>query len=186
MKELALQLGTSTNGLLQLLGVGLVLQLALVLIVIAAKKKPLLGSLMTVFALLEVAAAALFLCWGFDVPAESESDPKMVPAIWSIALMICCAFQMWRLWTSTDVKPVTFGHVNKVFYVLVIVAAAIWLFPYLGFFICTGAMILLMMLLLGERKIVLLVSLPVGWMILTYVIFNKLLLLGLPIGSLFQ
>ena len=41
-----------------------------------------------------------------------------------------------------------------------------------------------MMFLLRERKVAVLVGVPVGWVLFTYFVFAKLLYITLPIGSL--
>jgi hypothetical protein len=72
-----------------------------------------------------------------------------------------------------------------VFIVFAVVCAAIMSFKTLGFFVSTGAMLAVLMLVLGERRLVLIASMSAGWMLFTWLVFNKLLLLGLPVGTLF-
>ena len=46
-------------------------------------------------------------------------------------------------------------------------------------------MIALLLLLLGERRIGFILSLSGGWALFSYLVFFRLLLMGLPTGTLF-
>jgi hypothetical protein len=46
-------------------------------------------------------------------------------------------------------------------------------------------MLVVLMLVLGERRFLLIAGMSAGWMLFTWLVFNKLLLLGLPVGTLF-
>ena len=46
-------------------------------------------------------------------------------------------------------------------------------------------MLAVLMLVLGERRFLLIAGMSAGWMLFTWLVFNKLLLLGLPVGTLF-
>ena len=54
----------------------------------------------------------------------------------------------------------------------------------MGFFLSTGLMLLILMLLFGEHRVSLIAGTILCWEVFTYVVFNKVLLLGLPMGTL--
>lgn len=93
---------------------------------------------------------------------------------------------LFRTWRAPAVKAVGYGRIDKVFLAFAIVAAAISQFNTLGFFVCTATMLVLLMLLLGERRILLILGTAACWVLFTWFVFNKVLLLGLPAGTLFN
>ena len=61
---------------------------------------------------------------------------------------------------------------------------SVFLFEYIGYYLSSALLLILMMFLLRERKVAVLVGVPVGWVLFTYFVFAKLLYITLPIGSL--
>ena len=54
-----------------------------------------------------------------------------------------------------------------------------------GYYISTGVMLLLLSLLLGERRPVVSLSLAGGWILFSWAVFSRLLNLNLPEGIFF-
>ena len=154
-------------------------------IIISAGKREKLDALLMAFFFIELSAAFILLSFGFE-EAETDSNPQLAPLLWGCSLFVCSALQFLRIWRKKDYKAVTYGNVGKVAAVVAVVAVTIALFNLLGFFISTGAMLIALMLLMGERRPVLMGTTVTVWMLSTWAIFNKLLLLGLPTGSLFR
>ena len=105
--------------------------------------------------------------------------------LWGIPLLLVSVLQLIRVWRAPSIKAPKHGRLDKVFIVFVVVCAAIMSFKTLGFFVSTGAMLAVLMLVLGERRFLLIAGMSAGWMLFTWLVFNKLLLLGLPVGTLF-
>lgn len=184
IQDLAVYLGTRDGALI------LCVAAALLLLVMGSAicwtgKKDRLDSLLTAFLIMELSAAFILLSFGFEGLAETDSDPQLVPLLWGSLLFFCSALQFVRIWIKKDYKPVQYGHVGKVAAVIAVVAAALLVFNWLGFFVSTGLMLTALMLLMGERRKVLIAVTSIVWMAATWAIFNKLLLLGLPVGALF-
>lgn len=184
IQELARWLGGADGALILCLAAGLLMAF-MGQVALAMKKRDRIDSLLMAFFLMELSAAFIFLTFGFD-DSEAESSPRLVPLLWGGALLVCSTMQFFRIWTKKNYKPVAYGHLGKVALVVAVVAAAIACFNLLGFFISTGAMLVALMFLMGERRPLLMGGTAIIWMVATWAIFNKLLLLGLPIGSLFN
>lgn len=73
----------------------------------------------------------------------------------------------------------------QVIIVAVGVFVSVYLFNFIGYYISTSLFMIGLMLLMGERRVWLLIVLPVCWCIFCYAIFVKVLFISLPVGSLF-
>ena len=68
----------------------------------------------------------------------------------------------------------------------VAVFASVFLFDYIGYYLSSALFLVLMMWLMKERKVLRLVLTPVFWCLFTWLVFDKLLFIKLPVGQLFQ
>ncbi len=185
IQEAALYLGKPAGALILCIACGLTAAFA-ARVSAAMGKSDRLDSLLAAFLIIEFSAAFILLSFGFEGAAEAESDPRLVPLLWGGSLFVCSALQFIKIWNQKDYQPVKYGRLGKVALTVAVVFAAIALFDRLGFFICTGAMITALMLLMGERRVPLMAGTVCVWIAVTWLVFNKLLLLGLPVGSLFK
>ena len=184
MEELASSLN-NIKGLATIIGMGAFLLVLALCVFAACGKKDRLGPLAMAFVMMEVAAAFLFLTQGIEDNEFMESSPRLMPLLWGIPLLLVSVLQLIRVWRAPSIKAPKHGRLDKVFIVFVVVCAAIMSFKTLGFFVSTGAMLAVLMLVLGERRFLLIAGMSAGWMLFTWLVFNKLLLLGLPVGTLF-
>lgn len=176
---------SSSNGAIVLV-IGTLLVLAFTgRVCIRTGKKDRVDSLLMAFFFIELSVIFILLSFGFEEATEVESNPQLVPLIWGCSLLICAIMQFIKIWGKKDYKPVTYGRLGSVAAVVGVVALTVLLFNTLGFFVSTGAMLLALMYLMGERRLVLMCGTAAVWMFATWAIFNKLLLLGLPMGKLF-
>lgn len=185
IQEAALYLGKPAGALILCIVCGLTAAFA-ARVSAAMGKADRLDSLLAAFLIIEFSAAFILLSFGFEDAAEAESDPRLVPLLWGGSLFVCSALQFIKIWNQKDYQPVKYGRLGKVALTVAVVFTAIALFDRLGFFICTGAMITALMLLMGERRVPLMAGTVCVWIAATWLVFNKLLLLGLPVGSLFK
>lgn len=185
LHDLAVYLSGS-GGAVILIAAALLLLAFAARVCISAGKQDRIDSLLMAFFFIELSAVFILLSFGFEEAAEDESSPALVPRIWGCSLFLCSILQFVKIWHNKNYKPVKYGHVGKVAAVLGVVAVTIMLFNTLGFFVSTGAMLLALMYLMGERRPLLMCGTAAVWMFATWGIFNKLLLLGLPVGTLFQ
>lgn len=151
-----------------------------------AGKSDRMGGLLLPAALGELASAFILLSFGFEDVVGVEGSSQLIPLLWGVSLLVCCVAQFVRVWRAENVKPVNAGRLDKVLIILLIASGAVIGMDKFGFFACTGLMIILMSLTLGEKRVFTVVTIAVAWIIFTYIIFNKLLLLGLPVGDFFE
>ncbi len=148
-------------------------------------KRDRLGPLLLALAFVELSCVFIFMTFELEEMDGMESSSKLVPYLWSIPLLCVSVIQFIRVWRSKKTGHAGHGRLDKVFFTFLVVAVTIYQFRTLGFFLSTTAMLVLLMLLFGERRIILIAGTAVFWVLFTWLVFNKLLLLGLPSGTLF-
>lgn len=184
MQELAMSL-SNFDGLWKILGGCAALLVLCAGLFAVCGKKDRMGSLLVAVAFAEAAAVFIFLTNGIDELPDADSSSKLMPYIWSLPLFFVSLLQIVRIWRKNSVKPAEPGRrYDKVFFTFVVVALTICGFDMMGFFLSTGLMLLILMLLFGERRVSLIAGTILCWEVFTYVVFNKVLLLGLPMGTL--
>ena len=101
--------------------------------------------------------------------------------------MVPCAIMVIvNIFSATNKPDEPFGKWALALGVGVAALAAVFLFEYIGYYLSSVLFLLLMMWLLRERRLPILIGLPVGWCVFVYLVFDKLLYMGLPVGSLFE
>ncbi len=117
----------------------------------------------------------------FDIPETANiTSPTLIPRIWIITLAILSIILFFRSKASTSKKE---NHSPKI--VLIII---LFLFAYLismqwvGYFFTTPIFILATMYLLKYRKVPIMGIVAFGFVLFSYLIFNKLLNIDLPMG----
>ena len=143
------------------------------------------GRILIITALLELCCVFLVLTFGLEDNEAVGSSAKTAPRLWAGLLAFFALDQLRRV-VREDVPPdPASGDLSRVFRAVGIVFLAIWGMEYIGFYLATAGMIALLLLLLGERRIGFILSLSGGWALFSYLVFVRLLLMGLPTGTLF-
>lgn len=185
VRELAIFL-SPTKGILVIFLVACLLLIFVASIISHSGKNDRREALLLAFFFVELASVFILLSFAFESDLGIDSNPRLAPWLWGGSLFICALLQFIKIWRAKEYQPVRYGHLGKVFAALTIVTITISLFQKLGFFISTGAMIVTLMLMMGERRKILITAASCLWMLTTWLIFNKLLFLNLPTGSLLK
>ena len=152
------------------------------------KTKPFRGQLLVIsgFCLFTL----LFFLMAFDFKVnklmrDANFYASTVPNFWA-ALMVPCAIMVFVNTLSATNKPdEPFGKWQLALGIGVAALASVFLFEFIGYYLSTALFLLLMMFLMRERSVVKLIVLPIVWCIFVYFVFDVLLFMGLPTGSLF-
>jgi hypothetical protein len=161
--------------------------IVLLLVVIAAAvhfgRRDRAGQIATAFGLLEISGVFAWMSLDLEVSPLMDSNPASVPITWAAALAFFAAYQLFRVLKGETAPDPKTGRVDKVFLTVAIVFACITGIEYVGFYLATSGMIVLMLLLLGEYRPKTLLLSSFGWSLFAWVFFEKLLRLGLPFGK---
>lgn len=153
------------------------------------KTKPYRGQLLVItgFCLFTL----LFFLMGFDFKVNKQMRDAgffatTVPNTWAALMVPCAIMVVVNIFSATNNPDEPFGKWALALGVGVAALAAVFLFEYIGYYLSSVLFLLLMMWLLRERRLPVLIGLPVGWCVFVYFVFDKLLYMGLPVGTLFE
>jgi hypothetical protein len=144
------------------------------------------GQIATAFVFLEISGLFAWMALDLEVSPLMDSSPATIPVTWSAALAFFSAYQLFRVLKGETEPDPGRGHIGRVLLTVAIVAACIIGIEYVGFYLATSGMIVLMLPVLGEYRPRVLLFSPLGWSLFAWVFFEKLLRLGLPVGSLWK
>jgi len=118
--------------------------------------------------------------------AESGATPRTLPRLWAF-LMLFASVGAYVAILRKDNKPDE-KFDRWVFALLVGLGSivSVMLFQWIGYYLSSAIFIVTVMIAMGERKKLTLILTPVIWCVFTYFVFNKLLFISLPVGSLFK
>ena len=179
---------TDVNPLWILLGFAVIMVALWAIYTKFPKTKPYRGQLLVIsgFCLFTL----LFFLMSFDFKVnklmrDAGVTAATIPWTWS-ALMVPCAIMVFiNIFSATNKPDEPFEKWQLALGIGVAALAAVFLFEYIGYYLSSVLFLLLMMWLLRERRLPILIGLPVGWCVFVYFVFDKLLYMGLPTGSLF-
>lgn len=151
------------------------------------KLRPYTGQLLLLSAFVLIALIFFLLTFSFKVSKlASGVSARSMPRLWIALLLLSAAAVFLDVFTHKEKPDAPLGNWRLAAVVIVIAVLSVALFSYIGYYISSALFIVAFMLLLGERKPVVLAAVPVGWCVFTYFIFNKLLYISLPVGALFS
>ena len=118
--------------------------------------------------------------------AQSGATPRTMPQLWA-ALMVPASIGCFVAILRKDNKPDK-KFDRWVFALLVGLGSmvSVLLFQWIGYYLSSAIFIVTVMIAMGEKNKLQLILTPVSWCVFTYFVFDRLLFISLPIGSLFK
>ena len=118
--------------------------------------------------------------------AQSGATPRTLPRLWAL-LMLLASIGAYVAILKKDNKPDK-GFDRWVFALLVGLGSivSVLLFQWIGYYLSSAIFIVVVMVAMGEKNKLQLILTPIIWCVFTYFVFNKLLFISLPVGSLFK
>ena len=120
----------------------------------------------------------------FDIPMGLNiTSPALIPRIWSIALFI---FSIWNIYNEIKGrnKPFKPGNIKLVSKILIVLLLYFLLIPQVGYFLSTPVFLLASMYILRYRNWWIMIINAFGFVLFSYLIFELLLKIDLPLGRL--
>ena len=154
-----------------IIGIGLVFRLT--------TRREWMGQAMVPTVLLSL--GLLFLAMTYDFPGE-QVGPALIPRIWIVTLVALCLGLLFFAFTGKGDKDPKAGRIGFVLLGIVVMVAYYFAMQTIGYFISSFIFLVLMMYILSCRKPMLLILVPTGWLVFSYLIFYKLLYIQLPLG----
>ncbi len=118
--------------------------------------------------------------------AASGATPRTLPRLWA-ALMLLASIGAYVAILKKDNKPDK-KFDRWVFALMVGLGSivSVLLFQWIGYYLSSAIFIVTVMIAMGEKNKLQLILTPILWCAFTYFVFNKLLFISLPVGSLFK
>ena len=118
--------------------------------------------------------------------AESGATPRTLPRLWAF-LMVLASAGAYAAILRKDNKPDK-GFDRGVFALLVGLGSivSVLLFQWIGYYLSSAIFIVTVMIAMEEKNKLQLILTPIVWCAFTYFVFNKLLYIRLPVGTLFE
>ncbi len=175
------------KGVLPLWAVAILLALAIVLLLLVIFKfdwRKLNFNILFASFFIWVAAFFYYQTMLFNIPEGLNiTNPALIPRIWSIALLV---FAVWNIYNELNgknkpYKPGNIKLVSKVLFALLMYYIAI---PFVGYFVSTPVFLLATMYILKYRNWTIMLINAFGFVLFSYLVFELLLKIDLPLGNL--
>ena len=153
------------------------------------RTKPVKGQLLCVVGMDLVTLLFFILTFSLRVSkmaAESGATPRTMPRLWAF-LMLLASIGAYIAILRKDNKPDA-GFDRWVFALMVGLGSivSVMLFQWIGYYLSSAIFIVTVMIAMGERNKLQLILTPIIWCVFTYFVFNRLLFIKLPVGTLFK
>lgn len=120
------------------------------------------------------ALCAFFFFYGRKLPNEAKAFPDIVLfliALLSAFVIIEGIRKTKQMNSGTAVKDISWEKIRYPLLTLAISVAYYLIFRYVGYFVATPILLVVLMLIFGVRSWKLLVLIPAGYMVFTYILF---------------
>ena len=120
----------------------------------------------------------------FDIPEKlNVTSPAMIPRLWSLGLIV---FVIWNIVNELKGKnkPAETGNIKLVLKILLLLVIYLISIPTIGYYISTPVFLLGSMYVLGYRKWEIMLINAFGFVLFSYLVFDILLKIELPLGNI--
>ena len=114
------------------------------------------------------------------------TNAATMPRTWVVLMIPVIILVVVSLLNGSSKPDEPFNHWQLALGIGIAVFASVFLFDYIGYYLSSALFLVLTMWLMKERKVLRLVLAPICWCLFTWLVFDKLLYITLPIGQLFQ
>ena len=118
--------------------------------------------------------------------ASAGATPRTLPRLWAFLMLLASIGAYVAILKKSNKPDKKFDR--WVFALLVGLGSivSVMLFQWIGYYLSSALFIVIVMIAMGERNWIQLTLTPIIWCVFTYFVFNKLLFISLPVGSLFK
>jgi hypothetical protein len=142
------------------------------------------GLLMMLAGLLLFCLVFLLLSFGF--PSKGQVSASVVPRLWIFGLVACCIYLFISTLRGNEEPDPAVGHLSLVFLFIGLSIVYMILIEVIGFYISSFLFLAAGMLVLAYRRWAVLLTVAGGWVVFSYLVFNRILFVPLPDGALIE
>lgn len=142
-----------------------------------------------VSSMIAILIAAFFFIMTFQFKEINVQDtgPAFLPRLYAGILVILAILLFINSYKSkTPKNEDTSTNFKLVFITMVLMIGLISLIPIIGFYIATPIAVFIFLKIFKQKNLFLLIGLPIGIVVCVYLLFQRILLVPLPSGIIFQ
>lgn len=129
--------------------------------------------------------ALVFWYSGKDLPMD-PSGPMSLPILWGSLLIIVSLLMIGQMIIKRKNTCHTFGNLKKLFQVVIFIILYILGIQWIGYYISSFLFLMVIMIRLSIPRIWIAFTVSLGWLLFSYIVFNKILCILLPVGHLVE
>ena len=153
------------------------------------KTKPVKAQLLCVVGLDLITLLFFLLTFSLRVSkmaAEAGASARTLPRLWALLMLAASIGAYVAILKKDNAPDAKFDR--WVFALLVGLGSivSVLLFNFIGYYLSSAIFIVVVMIAMNEKNKLQLIITPIAWVIFTYLVFNKLLYIKLPVGTLFK
>jgi len=172
-----------------LLGAVLLLGVLLALFRASPRIRPVTGQLMVLSGMCVVTLIFYLLTFSLRVSkmaADSGCTARTIPRLWCFLMLLASAAAFVSILKKENRPDSAFGRWRLALGVAVGSIFSVVMFQFMGYYLSSAVFLVTVMWAMRERRWTYLVLTPVCWVAFTYLIFDRLLYIHLPMGALFS
>ena len=118
--------------------------------------------------------------------AQSGATPRTMPQLWAFLMLLASIGAYIAILKKSNKPDKKFDR--WVFALLVGLGSmvSVLLFQWIGYYLSSAIFIVTVMIAMGEKNKLQLILTPIIWCVFTYFVFDRLLFISLPVGTLFK
>jgi putative tricarboxylic transport membrane protein len=140
-----------------------------------------------VFSIISIVIAACFVIMTFQFKAIEVQDtgPAFLPRIYAGCLVLLSLLLLIKSLKSKE-QSQKFTSTRLALLTMLLFTILILLIPFLGFYLITPIVIFFFLKIFNEKNLFVLLGVPIGVVLFVFFIFQKLLFVPIPTGTIFQ
>jgi len=154
------------------------------------KLRPYMGQILILATVFGIGILFFIITYSFPHPSgvtDSTTDASTIPRVWFYALIPSIALALIPIFTGKETPDAKWGAgLKNVGIILAILIISVSLFQFIGYYISSALFVVVALWVLGVRNKIQLITLPLGWILFSYLVFAKVLYVRLPVGSIFS
>jgi putative tricarboxylic transport membrane protein len=146
------------------------------------------ANIVSSFIAILIAAFFFIMTYQFKDIDVQDTGPAFMPRLYAGILIVLAFLLIVNSMRSKlkEQKNDSGSNFKLVFITMVLMTGLIILIPFIGFYISAPIVIFIFLKICKQKNLFLLIGLPLGVILFVYLLFERLLLVPIPTGSIFQ
>jgi len=144
-----------------------------------SRMRPYLGNILVSASL--IAVGLVLFTFSFDF-TEETAGPAVIPRLYIVLILILSGVVLFKIFRGREEAVPAVRQKGLLAWVVAVLIAYFLALPYLGYFLGTFVLVVVLLHLLSYPKKWLIYGIAAGWVLFSYFVFYKLMYIQLPLG----